>query len=82
MVLIALLLSFGTGFRCPETGSSAITRFLPDFLTQSVEAVCEKMSDVKARYGTVEIGDTGLELRISPYDPFSGRSKVDLRISF
>jgi hypothetical protein len=82
MVLLALLLSFDTGCRFPESGSSAITRFLPDFITESVEVVREKMSDIMARYGTVEFGDSGLELRISPYDPFSGRSKVDLRISF
>lgn len=82
MALIALLLAFDTGFRYQESDSGAITRFLPEFLTESVEAVREKMSDIMARYGRMEIGDSGLELRISPYDPFSGRSKVDLRISF
>ena len=82
MVLLALLLSFDTGFRFSESGSGAGTSFLPDFLTESVEAVREKMSDIMARYGTMEFGDTGLELSISPYDPFSGSSNIDLWISF
>ncbi|MFO7627474.1 MAG: hypothetical protein R6V62_09470 [Candidatus Fermentibacteraceae bacterium] len=82
MILLALLLSFDTDFHCSESGSGAITSFLPDFITESVDAVREKMSDIMARYGTMEFGDTGLELRISPYDPFSGCSKVGLRISF
>jgi hypothetical protein len=82
MVLVALLLSFNTGHCFTESGSGAIISFLPDFITESVEAVREKMSDIVARYGTMEFGDTGLELRISPYDPFSGRSGLDLSISF
>lgn len=81
-LLIALLLSFEGGFRFPENGGGAITRYIPDFITEPVEAVREKMSDIMDRYGTMELGDTGIELRINPYDPFSGRSKVDLRISF
>lgn len=81
-LLIALLLSFEGGFRCAETGGGAITRFLPDFVTESVEAVCDQMAHIMDSYGTVELGDTGLVLRIQPYDPFSGRSKVDIRISF
>lgn len=81
MVLLALLLSFETGFCLRESGSSAVTSFLPDFITQSVEAVREKMADIMA-YSTMEFGNTGLELRIKPYDPFSGRSGLDLSISF
>jgi hypothetical protein len=81
-MMLALLLSFNTGHCFTESGSSAITSFLPDFITESVEAVREKMSDIVARYGTMEFGNTGLELRINPYDPFSGSSKVDLSISF
>lgn len=82
MLLLALLLSFDGCLRFPESGSSEITRFLPDFITESVEAVREKMSEIVATYGTMEFGNTGLELRINPYDPFSGSSKVDLSISF
>lgn len=82
MMLLALLLhSFDAGFRSSESSSSAVTSFLPDFITQSFEAVRDKMSDIAA-YGTMEFGNTGLELRINPYDPFSGRSGLDLSINF
>lgn len=82
MLMLALLLSFETSYRFTESCSGAITTFLPDFITQSVEAICEKMSGIVATYGTMEFGDTGLELRITPYDPFSESSNLDLSISF
>ncbi len=75
-------MSFESGYAASGDSSSVIIDLLPDFISQPVGDIVERVSEIVSAWESLGFENSNWEVRINPYDPLSGISTVKIRLNF